>query len=325
MTVDIIFVILGLAMLVVGGEVMIRGATGLAKGLGVSPLAIGLTVVAFGTSAPELALNIIAALNDNTDLSFGNIVGSNIANIGLILGIAALVRPLAVNAGVIKRELPMMVAATLIAVSLGVFPSWESANTFGPIDGILLLSGFLAFVGYTLVRAKASHDDFEEHVVRIGTSKGKLAFSLVMVLIGLVLLGFGGSFAERGATGIARSLGMSDELIGLTVVAMATSLPELVTSIVAVRRGQVDIAVGNIVGSNLFNLLLVLGVTSLITPVPLPETGIVSLIVMSGFALVLIPMSRTHGQRLSRFEGATLLICYLSYIGYEIWGVISHV
>ncbi len=330
-TIDILWLLLGIALLIGGGESLVRGAGTIARRLGVPPLVVGLTIVAFGTSAPELALNVIAALNDNPGLSFGNIVGSNIANVGLILGIAALVRPLAVNAGVVRRELPLMVLATLVMVALGTVPIWDDAYVFGRIDGIVLLAGFVLFVSVTLVRAKAKMDEFELSIVELGGGSGGgegtrpsgSTRSIVLVVVGFVLLAAGGFLAERGASGIARGLGMSDELIGLTIVALATSLPELVTSVVAVRRGQIDIAVGNVVGSNLFNLLLVLGVTTLITDVPLPETGLTSLFVMTAFAVVLIPMSRTHGQRLSRAEGAALLACYVGYMAYEVWRVLK--
>ena len=321
---DILLLLVGVALLITGGETLVRGAGALARRLGVPLLIVGLTVVAFGTSAPELALNIVAAINDNTGLSFGNVIGSNIANVGLILGIAALVTPLAVHASVVKREIPAMVLASIVAVGMGLFTLVEGVHQYSPYEGAVLLVGFVVFILWTFIRARSSDDALEKTLAEVPEDPGRLSVMIAMIVIGLIGLAGGGNLAERGASGIAAALGMSDEMIGLTVVALATSLPELVTSVIAVRKGQADIAVGNIVGSNIFNLLLVFGVTALIRPIPVPvRDGPVSLYVMLAFALILVPMSRTDAMRLSRLEGGVLLGGYLAYMGYEVWGVIN--
>lgn len=324
LVIDILMLVSGVALLIAGGETLVRGAGALARRLGVPLLIVGLTVVAFGTSAPELALNIIAAINENTGLSFGNVIGSNIANVGLILGIAALIAPLAVHASVVKREIPVMVLASGATVAMGLLTIFEPSHVYGQIDGVIFLIAFVLFIYWTFVRARASRQDFEKAVADVPEKADRLSLAVAMVVIGLLLLAIGGNLTERSASSIAAALGMSDEMIGLTVVALATSLPELVTCVIAVRKGQADIAVGNVVGSNIFNLLLVFGVTALIRPIPVPPIGgAISLFVMLGFALVLIPMSCTPSTRLSRVEGGVLLAGYLGYMVYEIWGVVS--
>ncbi len=322
----------GVVVLVVGGELLVRGAVALARKFGVAPLIIGLTIVAFGTSAPELALNIIAAVNGNVGLSFGNIIGSNIANIGLVLGVAALLRPMAVHDSVIKRELPIMLGATALACALACV-GWSDGGIvwmdgFARTDGVILL-GMFAFVFVITLRSAladraSAHKQLRsaatEHAPERTISVGR---AIVVFFLGLFVLVGGGWIAEKGASGAARTLGLSDEIIGLTIVAIATSLPELVTSIVAARKGQTDIAVGNIVGSNIFNLLLVMGVTATIAPVTLPAAppfaAGISLGMMALLSLFLIPMSRTFNRNISRSEGLTLLVLYTVYLGYQGW------
>jgi cation:H+ antiporter len=322
----------GVAVLVAGGEALVRGSVALARKFGVAPLIIGLTIVAFGTSAPELALNIIAAANGNVGLSFGNIIGSNIANIGLVLGVAALLRPMAVHDSVVKRELPIMLLVTLLACALGVFGTSGSDlfawDGFARTDGIILLGMFAFVFIFTLRSALADRASPHKQLRSAATEHAPertipMNKALVWFFLGLSLLVVGGWIAEKGASGAARTLGLKDEVIGLTIVAIATSLPELVTSIVAARKGEVDIAVGNVVGSNIFNLLLVMGVTATIAPVPLPtsppEAAIVSLGMMAFLSLVLIPMSLTSNRNISRSQGCFLLALYAGYLVYQGW------
>ncbi len=322
----------GIALLLGGGELLVRGAVTMAVRLNVAPLVIGLTVVAFGTSAPELALNVIAALQGNDGLSFGNIIGSNIANIGLILGVAALIQPMSVHDSVIRRELPLMLAMTVLASVLALHPWPEPWNARGEgldrVDGSILAVAFTAFLYYTLRAALKKRTDaptFIKDVTHFSeTDKRRpLALAVFFFVFGLGLLLAGGKLAEEGASEIARLIGWGDELIGLTVVAIATSLPELATSVIAARRGHADIAVGNVMGSNIFNLTLVLGATALVNPVDLPERGAESIFLMVVLSLLLIPMTRTHGRILSRFEGFILLLLYAGYMAYEVAGAVS--
>lgn len=332
--VDVVMLACGIAALIAGGESVVRGSVVIARVLGVPPLVVGLTLVAFGTSAPELGLNLVAAFNGNSELSFGNVVGSNMANIGLVLGLAALLRPLVIDASVVKRELPMMLGLSVFAALLCVFPmlpgehGGSKAGALGRVDAIALL---VAFVIVLLMIFKAGgieapEDPFRESAEAQAASRAGRRSSLVragaFLLLGLGLLVGGGWLSERGAVGIAESLGWSDDLIGLTVVAVATSLPELVTSLVAVRRGEVDIAVGNVVGSNIFNLSLVLPATALVSPVPTPAGGMLALVVMLALSALLVPMAR-FGPRggggaalVSRVEALVLLGVY---VGYMVW------
>ena len=308
----------GVALLIVGGDALVRGAVSLATRLGISPLIIGLTVVAFGTSAPELALNASAALNGNTDLSFGNIIGSNIANIGLILGLSAMARPMLVHSALLKREIPVMILVSVAVLVMSLTPPHSLERIgFARAEGIGLLVAFVVFLEVMRRAARRGDSELVEAPESERPMNAWLGFGLVIG--GLLMLAFGGSLAERGAVGVARAVGLSDAVIGLTVVAVATSLPELATSVMAARRNQIDIAVGNVVGSNLFNLLLVLGATATITPTPSPEGGLRSLIVMVGLAVLLVPLSRTHKGTISRAEGALLLVIYLVAMSYEVW------
>jgi cation:H+ antiporter len=324
----------GIVLLLGGGELLVRGAVAMAERLGVSPLLIGLTVVAFGTSAPELALNLAAAANGNSGLSFGNIVGSNIANLGLILGVASMIQPMRVHASVIRRELPMMIVATLVATGLALWPTpdalFGAGEGYTRWDGAILVGLFALFMLYTYRAARRQRGPksdtlFVQEVVEFSEVEKKRPLSIALFLFtaGLVMLIVGGKLSESGAAGIARELGWSDEVIGLTVVAVATSLPELATSVIAARKGHADIAVGNVVGSNIFNVTLVLGVTSCVHPVELPARGIESLFMMVLLSLLLIPMSRTHGRMLSRFEGFILLLLYAGAMAYEVAQAVS--
>lgn len=321
----------GIVVLIAGGDMLVRGAAAMAARLGVAPLIIGLTIVAFGTSAPELSLNVVAATSGATDLSFGNIIGSNIANIGLILGISALLRPMAVHSTLVKREIPiMLVASALLAgmMLMGPQVTGERAGVgLARFEGVVLLIGFGAFMaivlGTTMRRsagdpvAVAAAEEAEE---KSGGEKTRsLRWCLLMFFAGLALLLVGGKLAEMGAVGAALRLGLTETLIGLTIVAVATSLPELATSLIAMKKGETDIAVGNIFGSNIFNLLLIMGVTATVAPVPLPEGGWMALAVMGLLTVALVPMCFTANRTISRIEGAGLLVAYGAYMAFEVW------
>lgn len=313
---DLAMLAAGIALLIGGGEGLVRGASGLARQLGVSPLAIGLTVVAFGTSAPELAVNVLAAMRGDTGVSFGNVVGSNIANVGLILGCAALVRPLEVQSAVIVREMPMMLVASAAVLVLGLDRASGRAEVYDRGDGMALLLFFSIFLYYTIAEVlRGRRTDPLVHESKSATSgPSATAPSVLLAVAGLVGLALGAEGTVRGAVSLAETLGVPRAIVGLTLVAVGTSLPELVTSVVAARRGQVDLAVGNVVGSNIFNLLFVLGVTSTIRPVAIPAGGVVDLSAMAVFSAALLFLAATHGNRLVRWEGGVLLFAYLAYV-----------
>jgi len=312
---------IGLALLLGGGELTVRGAAALARELGVSALTVGLTIVAFGTSAPELAVNTLAALEGRVEISFGNVVGSNLANVGLILAIAALVRPLAVQGIVISREIPMMLLATAAAVVITFDRGAADAAVFDRSEGALLLLFFGVFVYYTVREAlrgrRADPLLAQASGSRSGGPLRSLLSSALVAALGLVLLTGGGHLTVEGAVGLAEVLGVPSSIIALVLIAVGTSLPELVTSVVASYRGQTDLAVGNIVGSNIFNLLFVLGITASLHPVPVPERGALDIVVMSVLSLALLPLALRY-RNISRPEGAALLLAYAAYVGWRL-------
>jgi cation:H+ antiporter len=298
----------GLAALLVGGDLLVRGAVGVARRLSVPPLVIGLTLVGFGTSAPELATSLQAALSGAPGIAAGNVVGSNIANILLILGLAAATRPVAVDGPAFRRDGAALVLATALATALmlsGLLSRWH---------GALLLAGLAAFLVAVLRRpgpltGAAASDGMEVPPRRLGAAASAVAF---LAGLGLVL---GGAWAlVSGATAIAARLGVSEAAIGLTVVAVGTSLPELVTSVAAARRGAGDIAFGNVIGSNIFNLLGILGATALVSPLAVPARIVaVDLWAMAGATALLVAAAVT-GLRVARAEGAGLLALYAGYV-----------
>jgi len=320
MLTNFLLLAIGITLLLGGGEFMVRGASALARALGVSPLIIGLTVVAFGTSAPELAVNLIAAWNGNGDISFGNIIGSNIANIGLIIGTAALIKPLAIHSTVISRELPMMLLATAAATVMGLDRLLRNAphSAYDRADGLLLLLLFCIFIHYTVsevLQQRRLRDPVLKDAAELGgTPDGdRIGLNLLFTLGGMAALLGGGRLTVDGAVALAQAFGVPKVLIGLTVVAIGTSLPELVTSVVATHRGHTDIAVGNVVGSNIFNLLFVMGLSATTSTVPVPPTGRTDLAVMTGLSLLLLPFTLSNGQRIVRWQGAALITLYLAY------------
>jgi cation:H+ antiporter len=315
---DILITVAGLALLVAGGEIMVRGASALAARLGVSPLAIGLTVVAFGTSAPELFVNVTAAWRGNTELSFGNIFGSNMANIGLIIAITAFVGPLRIRNVVIAREVPMMMLATLVAAALGL--DWifgASAGVFTRGDGVVLLLLFSVFAYYTLrdlLRQRRTDRGLFEPGPTDDPPRYSVRASLMLTSAGLAALAAGGAVTVLGAEGVARAMGVSETIIGLTLVAVGTSLPELSAAIVASMRGHPDMAVGTVVGSNIFNLLIVLGTTATMTDIPVPEGGLADIIVVICLSALLWLTSITQDRTIIRAEAVLLLALYLGYM-----------
>jgi cation:H+ antiporter len=302
---------LGVAILVVGADIFVRGASAIAERFGISAFVIGLVVVGFGTSTPELAVNISAALKGSTDIAVGNVVGSNIANVGVILGISALIMPLAVHLRMIKVELPLMIA---VSIGLWVLALGGSITRW---EGVLMLVAFVGFLVFLLKTSQAEPKDvqaeFEGEVHATRSNASTIGF----IVGGLAMLMGGGYLCVEAAVDLARGFGMSELVIGLTIVAVGTSLPELASSAMAAWRGKTDIAIGNVIGSNIYNVLCVLGITSVIKP--LPTTGAtvmwLDLPVMIAFAVVLIPMMLI-GMRVSRLSGALLLVGYGAYVWY---------
>ncbi|TYB83054.1 calcium/sodium antiporter [Maritimibacter fusiformis] len=302
----VFLLVLGLILLVIGGDMLVRGAVGLAGRLGVSPLLIGLTVVGFGTSTPELVTSLQAAFAGAPGLALGNVVGSNIANILLILAVAALIRPFAVGRAALGRDGLAMVLATLGATALIATDGLGRAAGFGLVAGL----GLYLLVAYRIDRNGNDSSEADPAVT------DALGVSLALALGGILLTILGARLLVDSATEIAGALGVSDAVIGLTLVAVGTSLPELVTSVMAALRGRGDIALGNVLGSNIYNLLGVLGVTALVHPIPVAaQIARVDTWVMLAVTLLLVVLMRT-GWRVSRREGGVLLIGYAGYLGW---------
>jgi len=319
----------GVVLLLWGGQMLVDGAVALARSAGIPPLVVGLTVVAFGTSAPELAFNLTAAINGTVELSFGNIVGSNIANVGLVLGLAAMIRPILVHGSVVRKEAPLMLLVSAGFLALAWLPPMVPTDA-GPVAGwsttagAVLLVAFSVFLyGWYRAGKTSPGDDLGVELASAAAEEAATirttGMAIVVFVIGLLLLVGGGRFTEQGAVGLALSLGLGEAIIGLTIVAIATSLPEVVTSVIAAIRGQSDLAVGNVIGSNVFNLLLVMGATALVTPVPMPPGGgLVDLLVMAGLSILLWIFVQTKDRTISRAEGTTLLVLYASYLVYVV-------
>lgn len=302
----VILITAGLALLFIGGELLVRGSSSLALSLGLPPLVVGLTVVSFGTSSPELVVSIQAAIKGNSAISIGNVVGSNIANIALILGLSAVIRPVSVQASAIYREIPFMIFVSII-FSLLVF--FKHIAFVAGLSFVLLLALYVIVSFYI---SKKSHPDELGDPVK---NKYSTIISIVFVILGLLGLIYGSDLFINGSVKLARILGVSEFIIGLTIVAVGTSLPELVTSIVASLRKESDILLGNIVGSNIFNILAIIGIAAMITSMNLNEVNVIDLLVMIFFSVVVLPMS-LFNKIISRMEGIFLLIGYVVYVVY---------
>ncbi|MBS6196446.1 MAG: calcium/sodium antiporter [Clostridiales bacterium] len=307
MVLDIIVLVIGFILLIKGADFFVAGAAGIAERFHIPQIVIGLTIVAFGTSAPEAAISISAGLKGVTGICIGNVLGSNILNILLILGITACIVPLKVEHNTVWKEIPFTIFITGLLVVLG-----GTMGELGLISGIILWVLFLLFLGYLFQISKKSQ---QEEVQECPHKKQSVWMLLFVTVIGLVAVIIGSNMTVDSATSIAETLGMSDRLIGLTVVAFGTSLPELVTSVTAARKNNVDIAIGNIVGSNIFNILFVLGTTCLVAVVPYASKFLVDGIVCVGAALLLWLCVMKH-KELRRWAGALFLGCYAVYFVY---------
>lgn len=307
-----LMVAVGLIILLVGGDVLVRGAVSLSQRLGISPLVIGLTVVALGTSAPELVVCVNAALEGVPELAIGNVVGSNIANVLLVLGLPALIFPVAGGVQNIRRDGTLMVLVTLGFVLLcwsGAITQWQG------VIMVLLLIGFLSW-SYIAMRFRGTRDasGFADEIDDIATRTQSVWVSGAFVILGLIGLTVGASFLVEGAVALARAAEIPDEIIGLTLVAIGTSLPELATALVAALRRHGDVAVGNVIGSNLFNILGIMGTTAIVRPVPVPAQFVgFDLWVMFGAALLVMPFAY-NGRAMGRVAGGLFAVAYLVYI-----------
>lgn len=306
----------GFLLLIKGADLLVDGASSLAQRLGISALVIGLTIVSFGTSAPELVVNILASLHGNTDIAIGNIYGSNIVNIFLILGISAMIYPLRVGRGTVWKEIPFALLAVIVVglLSHDALIDALPTSTLSRVDGFVLMSFFVIFLYYIYGISKHASKTDDDAVPSFSVIR-----SISMVIIGIVGLVIGGKWIVDGAVAFATNLGVSEALIGLTVVAIGTSLPELATSAVAAYKKNVDIAVGNIVGSNIFNIFWILGVSAVISPLPFNTLLDVDFVVML-VATVLLLVALFVGKRhiIERWQGALFILIYIAYVLYLI-------
>lgn len=318
MLLNVLMIVVGFVVLVVGADWLVKGASRLAMAAGITPLVIGLTVVAFGTSAPELAVSVTSALGGEADLAVGNVVGSNIANVLLILGLSALFAPLIVHQQLIRLDVPIMLGASVLFLILaldGNLSLW---------DGILLSGCVISYVIFLVFESRAEKNPVVlagyETLAKEVTETHSPLVNIGWLLVGMVGLVGGSQLLVKGAVAVALALDVSELIIGLTVLAIGTSLPELATSVIAARRGERDIAVGNVVGSNIFNLLSVLGFTSIaaLGAVPVSAEALrVDIPIMLGVALICLPMFRT-GYEITRLNGALFISAYILYLVYRV-------
>lgn len=314
MFVDFLILIAGLVFLIKGADKLIDGSASIAKKFGLSGLVIGLTIIAFGTSAPELMVNILSSLRGNSDIGMGNIIGSNIANILLILGVTAAISSIEVHDSITRKQIPfsvLAVVALFILTNTAFFDGGSAPSVLNRSGGLILLLFFIIFLYYTFSIAKNKDKDKGEEEIKV--YKNWQAF--FFVIFGIIALFVGGRFIVDSASNIARSFGLSEALIGLTIVAVGTSLPELAASIAAARKKQADMAIGNVIGSNIFNILFVLGLSSIIRPLnysPMLNFDIFFLIYIS---ILLIPLIYAGKKKcFTRAKGIALLIIYLAYL-----------
>lgn len=306
-----VLLVIGFVMLIKGADWFVEGASKIADRFGIPQLVIGLTIVAMGTSAPEAAVSIASALKGSAEITIGNVLGSNILNVLIILGLTAVVRAIAVQNSTIKYEIPFTIFVTVLMGVLGL-----TDGVISRVEGVILWACFLVYMGYLLVMAKKGQNTDGEELKK-DEKKDPMWKLILLVIIGVVLIVFGSDFSVEAATALAKIFGMSERLIGLTIVALGTSLPELVTSVTAAIKGKADIAVGNIVGSNIFNILFVVGTTALITPVAYSANFMVDTITAVA-TMVLLLICVLPKKKLGRPAGIIMLVGYVAYFIYLI-------
>lgn len=318
---DIFILIAGLTVIMGGANMLTDGASALARRWGVSDLVVGLTIVAFGTSTPELAISVTSAIQGNTGIAVGNVVGSNIFNILVIVGAIALVRPVRITRTIMVNEIPMVVLSSVAILVIGLAPylGVHGEASVSRADGILLLLFFLIFMHYILQQAHhpAPVADSSQEAAPGARKEMGVLKGVIWVLVGLVALIVGGDMFVKGASGIARGLGVSESIIGLTIVAMGTSLPDLAASVSAARKGNNGIAVGNVIGSCVFNAFMVLGAAAAVRPLPFDGIGMVDLVTLAGASVLFWIFGWFFKKRtITRWEGTVMILCYAAYITY---------
>jgi cation:H+ antiporter len=309
-----ILLVIGFVLLLKGADLLVSGAAALANRCGISELIIGLTIISLGTSMPELIVNVMASLKGSSDMAIGNVLGSNIANLLLILGVTASIYPVPVNKYTVIAEIPFSIASILLIgfmANASLFP-WETKiHGLSRYDGILILCFFLVFSAYILLMSK---EEYVSHVVKRDRKLSPVTKNIIFIISGMLMLFLGGKWVVDGAIELSRFIGMSETFISLTVIAVGTSLPELVTSVLAAKRGSVDMAVGNVVGSNIFNALWILGLSSVIHPIPFNDIANTDLlIVVLASLIVLLLMILSRRMQIRRWHGIILLFCYAVY------------
>ena len=314
---DIVFLVGGLVLILLGANGLTDGAAAVAKRFKISDLVIGLTIVAFGTSAPELVISVMAALGGSAEMAIGNVMGSNIFNVLAIIGVTAMVMPIKVGEGTMSKEIPLVILGSIVIAFMAndILLDGGSSNVISRIDGLVLLGFFLIFLRYTFAIARNGGDEAEGEKIK----EMPIWKSILFILGGLAGLIYGGQLFVDGASGIASSLGVSESIIGLTIVAGGTSLPELATSVTAALKKNSGIAIGNVIGSNLFNIFFVLGCSASISPLPMGGINNVDMVVLVGSAILFWLVGWFFKKRtITRVEGALLVICYVAYTVYLI-------
>lgn len=307
--------IIGFFLLIKGADIFVDGAASIAKKLGIPSVIVGLTIVSLGTSAPELSVSLISSINGSNEMAVGNVLGSNIFNILMVLGVTNIIKPMALKKSLIKRDYIINIIATILAFLL-IFVIGKGEYSLSRIDGIILIILLLIYIGMLIFAVKGKRIEEKEVDKNINILK-----SIILCILGIIGIIWGGDLVVDSATVIAYSLGMSEKLVGLTIVAIGTSLPELVTSVVALLKGEGDMAIGNVLGSNIFNLLLILGISSSISPIVVSSSLSFDFLFLIGVTLFiggLIFFNRKEEKKISRFQGAILVLLYVIYTIYII-------
>lgn len=322
MLLDILFLVLGLVLILWGASALTDGSSAIARRMGVSDLVVGLTVVSFGTSAPELTISVMSALNGNAGLAIGNVVGSNVFNICAIIGVTALLRPVPVERSLMANEIPLVVLSSLVLLAMGsgVYLDGASSAVLTRVDGIILLLFFAVFMRYVFASAKSApaSDDAGENDGKVRMPVWK---AVLFMVGGLAALIWGGDKFVDGASGLASRMGVSDAVIGLTIVAIGTSLPELATSVAAALKGRTGIAVGNVIGSNIFNVFMVLGASATVRELPFQGVGVADLSLLAAVSVLFWLSGRVIGHNvITRGEGTIFVLLYAAYMTWVVIG-----
>ncbi|HJP18987.1 MAG TPA: calcium/sodium antiporter [Nitrospinota bacterium] len=315
MALSIFLLIAGIFILFFGAEWTVKGSSNIAMFLGIRPIIIGLTIVSIGTSLPELVVSVVAAINKSKDIALGNIIGSNIANIGLVLGLSAMIKPLQISLSTIKKEIPIMIGVSLLLYFLAF------DKLISPVDGFILFVGIVLFIFYCIYDAKHNTEqskDINQDDESSEKKKYSLAHELLITIVGLVEIVLGAKLMVDSAIFIARILGLSELFIGMTIVAVGTSLPELATSMVAAYKGKMEISVGNVIGSNIFNICMVIGLVSMISPFRVDQLILNrEFLIMLAFSILVLPLAM-HGKTLTRAKGTLFFLGYGCFIWFTL-------